>query len=471
MSFFDTKSGNVSYDNKIVYNFYRTTVNKNEIQSPVTNSSVNYFKAAFLNNGAEPNFYYTNNGSTDSYVSKNVYFYGLLHNNITGISDNNPNMIGELVIELTSSSSKPAYVCFLLEKPPPYGAPPTGDIDNLLGLASSTAAITTDVVINNSITTQETAIVYSNNNATIFIFTEPIVVSSDSYQTIKNFDTKTSLFSANAPTAYNIIPSRNIQIKQEDQIYISCNPTGVSEDTISTYNLPINSELMNEKQDMDYMKTSVNFAVFSLVLVGCYFVVPPFYKFMVIDKIMRLVKSGSVEVDTNAAADKVLTRIRSADILIGAFFVLVAFIMFTFGISTNNTMMFYGTLFVLLFYGLSLSLIGLHKTFDPFLMTFLNGNKVDSSYKDAAGQPKEDRWFNFKDMTGFLGSVAEFMIFKSGVQILVSSLFIFFILLIMWFMGQFNSLTLIMLSFLCCALIVPVVVAVISAINVANEGS
>ena len=159
MSFFDTKSGNVSYDNKIVYNFYRTTVNKNEIQSPVTNTSVNYYKAAFLNNGAEPNFYYTNNGSTDSYVTKNIYFFGLLHNNITNISDKNPNIIGELVIELSSSASNAAYVCFLLEKPPPYGAPPTGDIDNLLGLASSTAAITTDVVINNSITSQETAIV------------------------------------------------------------------------------------------------------------------------------------------------------------------------------------------------------------------------------------------------------------------------------------------------------------------------
>lgn len=470
MSFFDPKSGNVSYENKIVYDFYRTTVNKNEIQSPATNSSVNYYKAAFINNTAEPNFYYTNNGSTDSYVTKNIYFFGVLHSNITGISDSNSNIIGELVLELTSSSSKTAYVCFLLEKPPPYGAPPTGDIDNLLGLANSTAAITSDIVINNSITSQETAIVYSNNNAKIFILIQPIVISSDSYQIIKNFDTTTTLFSVNAPTDYTIIPSRNIQIKQDDQIYISCNPTGVSEDTISTYNLPINSELMNEKQDMDYMKTSVNFAVFSLVLVGCYFVVPPFYKFMVIDKIMRLVKSGSIEVETNAAADKVLTRIRSADILIGAFFILVSFIMFTIGISTNNTMMFYGTLFVLLFYGLSLSLIGLHKTFDPFLMTFLNGNKVDSSYKDAAGQPKEDRWFNFKDVTGFLGSVAEFMTFKTGVQILVSSIFIFFILLAMWFMRQFNSSTLIMLSLLFCILIVPVVVSIISAINVANEG-
>jgi hypothetical protein len=206
----------------------------------------------------------------------------LIHNNITDNTDKNSNIIGELVIELKSTSGDKSYVCFLLEKPPPYGSPPSSDVDKLLSLTTSNGPLTTDIVINSSITSQQTAIVYNNAGSNIFIFTNTITINNDSVKIINGYDTTISLFSANAPTDYVIIPNKNISMAQDEQIYIDCNPTGESSETINTYNIPVRSDASNEKQEMDYMKTSVNFALFSVLLIVSYFIVPSFYKFMVI---------------------------------------------------------------------------------------------------------------------------------------------------------------------------------------------
>jgi len=516
MSYFDPKSGNVKYDNKIVYDFYRTTVNKNEIESSVTNTSVNYFKAPFVNNSSNPNFYYTNDGTTKSYFTKNIYICKLLHNNIIGITDSNTNIIGELVIELQSTtSSEKCYVCFVLEKPPMYGAPPTGDIDSLLGLPKKDDSLSADIVLNNSISTQETAIVYNNNNASIFVFTESIIISSDSSTMVSGYgsDGMSGLFSANAPTDYVLIPHKNINIKQDDQIYINCNPTGESSETLNTYNLPINSELMNQKQDMDYMKTSVNFAIFSFVLVGCYFVVPPFYKFMVLDKIFRTKDAARLE------------RVRSADILIGLFFAITAIIMFSVGASTENNMMYYGALFIILFYGLSSSIIGFHKLSIPeYLKTTKvvpaggppggppgglpggtppggslfgslgsmltsstrttstrssGGNAIfggagvqsiiEETYKELNGEEKPDKFTKTRDIWEFLRLVAVYVVYTAGPMILASSGFVFFVLLILYLTSQIDRKWFTIMSTFGCLFILPVIVSLVSAVNIANE--
>ena len=345
MSYFNpTASDKINYDNKIVYDFYRTTVNKSEVQRNAPN--MNYFKAPFGNNASNPNFFYTSNGTTTKYSTQNVYIYGSIHNNITGISVDNNRIIGELLIELQSAKGDKAYVCFLLEKPPPYGSPPTGDIDNLISLPDQSNSLSTDIVLNNSISTQETAIVYNNNGQTIFIFTEPIIIGSKSVDLIISNDIKTTSFSEQAPTSYVLIPRQNISIKQDDEIYMDCNPTGESEDTINTYNAPIKSKFMETKQEFDVMKTTLNFAMFTFVLIGCYFTAPPLYKYMVYDVLPTD--------DQDVAID-------AADGWMALAFIFWGIYLVSSGNSLDNNSMVYSGVVILMFWGLSYSIIRYNK--------------------------------------------------------------------------------------------------------------
>jgi len=453
MSHFD-KTKNIAYNNKIIYDFFKTTIQKNEIQSPDTNSSINYLKVTYENNSSNPNFYYTNNGSTDSYKVKNLYIFGLIHNNITGVSDNNKNLIGELVIEMNSTSGK-CYVCFFLQKSAINLLSTSGDIDHLLKLKNNTDELVMDFTMNNIINNEESVIQYNStsNNSSVFVFMSPININGDSVDIIKKYGITTNLFSINAPTNYSVIPSNNVSLKIDDQIYIDCNPTGESNETIKTYNLPINSELMNEKQDMDYMKTSVNFAMFAVLLVVAYFLVPIFYKFIVIDKIIYFVKKHEPE-------NKVLTRIRSADILIGLYFLITASVLFIIGMTTDNPSMNYGFLFIIVFYILSTSLIIDRKKDVTFMSSYYDGKLVENKYDSST-----DQYTKFDDLWLFIGKVFKYVIFTAGPKLLISDLFFFITLLILWLFGQINSKLFEYLSLVGILFFLPTIVPLLSLVN------
>jgi hypothetical protein len=251
-----------------------------------------------------------------------------------------------------------------------------------------------DFTMNSFINNQESVIQYdsASNNSSVFIFMSPINVNSDSVGIIKDYGITTNMFSTNAPTNYYVIQSNNISLKIDEQIYIDCNPTGESQETIQTYNLPINSELMNGKQEMDYMKTSVNFAMFAVLLVVSYFLVPNIYKFMVIDKIIYFFKKNN-DIETNTGVNPVLTRIRSADILIGLYFLITASILFTIGMTNDNASMNYGFLFILVFYILSTSLIIDRKKDKNFMSYYYENKLLEFPYISN----DNDRFTNFDD--------------------------------------------------------------------------
>jgi hypothetical protein len=207
------------------------------------------------------------------------------------------------------------------------------------------------------------------------------------------------------------------------------------------------------------MKQTVNFAIYSLIVVISYFVVPSFYKFIVIDKIIR----SHSNVITNGGSP-VLTRIRSADILIGLFFIITSYVLFQTGISTNNATMYQFPLYILVFYGLSLSLIGLNKTRDEFMC--LGGSVANECHTYVKGQP--DKFFSFKDLWSFLGIVLNFTIFEAGPRILVVDLFVFLMLLMLWLFKQFDTPTFIFSTVFGCVYLVPILVSLISAVTVAD---
>jgi hypothetical protein len=459
MSYFD-KTQNIAYNNKIIYDFFKTTIQKNEIQSPDTNSSINYLKVTYENNSSNPNFYYTNNGITDSYKVKNLYIFGLIHNNIIGVSDKNKNLIGELVIEMNSTSGK-CYVCFFLQQATINLLSTTGDIDRLLKLKNNSDELVIDFTLNNIINNQESVIQYNStsNNSSVFVFTSPININADSVDIIKKYGITTNLFSINAPTNYSVIQPNNVSLKIDDQIYIDCNPTGESNETIKTYNLPINSELMNEKQDMDYMKTSVNFAMFAVLLIVSYFIVPIFYKFMIIDKIIHFFKEKD-DIERNGG-NAVLTRIRSADILIGLYFLITASILFIIGMTTDNASMNYGFLLIIVFYILSTSLI-IDKKKDK---TFMSSYYEDKLFEFPYDLTKDDRYTNFNDLWKFVGKVFKYVIFTSGPKLVIIDLFFFITLLILWLFGQINSNLFKNLLLVGILYILPTIVPLLSLVN------
>jgi hypothetical protein len=458
MSYFEPTK-NIAYNNKIIYDFFKTSINKNEIQSPATNSSMNYFKVPYVNNSSNPNFYYTNNGTTTSYTIKNIYIYGLIHNNVTGITDSNKNIVGELVVELNSTSGK-SYACFLLQKTPIYVASITGDVDFLLKLQNNTDVLAMDFTLNSYINNQDSVIQYNSNNSSVFIFTVPININDDSIKSIENYGITTTLFSAKAPTNYSVIQSNNVSLKMDDQIYIDCNPTGESDETIKTYNLPINSELSKEKQEMDYMKTCVNFAIFTILLVVAYFLVPIFYKFMVIDKIIYLVNKGNYDIETDGG-NNVLTRIRTIDVFIGLFFLITGSILFTIGMTTNSSSSNYGFLFVLVFYILSASLVINNKTQEPFMTSYYNNLPKTYLYDKGV-----DRLTNFDDFWLFIGKVLKYTFLTIGPQILVSDIFLFLALFMLMLFGQITSKWFIIFLSIGCLFFLPILVTLLSLINI-----
>jgi hypothetical protein len=120
---------------------------------------------------------------------------------------------------------------------------------------------------------------------------------------------------------------------------------------------------------MDFMKTSVNFFVFIFGLIFTYFTVPLTYKLLVVNNVNKLFP------DTNDNAFRV-KRIRSVDILLSIAFITAAISCFITGFTVDNQfLMVTNGLFLLTFFGLSLSIIQFSKTSDDFMK---NGSTTTS---------------------------------------------------------------------------------------------
>jgi hypothetical protein len=208
-----------------------------------------------------------------------------------------------------------------------------------------------------------------------------------------------------------------------DEIYIDCQPTGVSSKEITTYNLPINSGLAREMGQINFMKTSVHFFLFILGIIIIYIAVPMIYKMMVIDKVLTMIPN-----DTNDFSRK--RRIRSADILLCLGFTAFIITSFYYGFQGDGdyTMITNG-LFAFVILGISFSLI-LNGKLDSnnFLKTGNNGIKYE---KD------EEKTITFSDPTDVLTLLTAcigFMIDRKRalLHILSVELIVFILLLILY---------------------------------------
>ncbi len=85
------------------------------------------------------------------------------------------------------------------------------------------------------------------------------------------------------------------KLHSDDQIYIDCNPTGESPDTIAAYNIPINSEYANTQKQSNYERQAVYTGFFSFILILTYFFVPYYYKTYIIESIVNWYDEDSMD--------------------------------------------------------------------------------------------------------------------------------------------------------------------------------
>lgn len=79
----------------------------------------------------------------------------------------------------------------------------------------------------------------------------------------------------------------NSMSSKEDQIYIDCQPTGVSKETISSYNVPINSEYTENSALLNFERSTTTIVFFSIACLLSFLVGPTLYKTVIINNIIR----------------------------------------------------------------------------------------------------------------------------------------------------------------------------------------
>ena len=134
----------------------------------------------------------------------------------------------------------------------------------------------------------------TNENTHVVVFNHVIEVkdipnSTSSYTDIYGSDVRGNISikksSKNAQkTDRGIVNSMS---SKEDQIYIDCQPTGVSSETIASYNVPINSEYTENADLISYQRTSTTMFFFTIAAVVGYLTGPEVYKLFIINPIIK----------------------------------------------------------------------------------------------------------------------------------------------------------------------------------------
>ena len=399
MSFFKLDdTSNISNDN-IKYIYTGTSVNKQDITERSNDELLNsikkadlpetegdripvkntFYKINFANR--EPNFIFAGM-SPSSYVANTMYLYGLLHRNISGITTkNDTSIIGEIVIEHTNANkqSQKVFTCFLVEERSDKMT--DNSVDSLVKMITGESnELDMTVQLNNIIPKQTKCVHYVDGKKHVFLFTTPLQVNKDAADLFRDkLSIDTKLFKVYPPIDYNVIIMNKdkqaqegftLQEGAEGEIYIDCQPTGESSETIQAYAVPINSAYGDSKNQIDFYKMMINFGVFFIISILTYFTIPPFYKHIVINKINR-------QYEHDGDLEKRHTFIYIADLWLIAMFMISIVDAFFWGISKNGhySLIQYGIgLCVVLI--VSFALIQMNKLHSTFMST---GN-IDSTY-------------------------------------------------------------------------------------------
>jgi len=344
MSFFDlnndtqTIKGDVAYDYRNVV-IYMQDVNQRTMETPnkwwdseteetpIQGNSIKpnpfFYQVSFLNKS--PNLTYSKI-SPSSYTATNLYLFGLLHNNITGLSVSDKDMVGELVIEHATNSymGRKVYTCFLLKQNHDSNV---NGIDHLFEMADGkyNKKHALDIELNKIIPKQTDCFFYTDaaSSNPVFVFTTPIEINTASADFIREkLSVRTKLFNTfapnntlriqlNASSDEGGVGNTVLEGLENNDVYIDCQPTGESDETIQAYNIPIKSEYSGAKSTIDFMRSAINLLMFLVISVFAYFILPPIYKKIVVDKINLTYTDNSQRNENMFYADTLIIAILS----------------------------------------------------------------------------------------------------------------------------------------------------------------
>jgi len=452
------------HSKKLQYDYYSTTVNKNEIVNAQPDSSYN-LQMTFIQPSSSPNFIYPD--ATHTYKTSSLHIFKLIHDNIIGITcqpngqliqEDKNGIVGELVIEHKEmTGTNTLYTCFLLKAAADKNdKTKTNDIDKLLNL-QNTNETTLQVKLNGLIPQDGANIVYTSytsGSKTVIVFTEPILINEKNKSMLQQLSRQSAALFEKEPANSKYIVMSNDEKREgfttqigDDQIYIDCNPTGESAEQISTYNVPINSEYTRDAGKLDFMKITVNLCIVIILMIITYFSVPIVYKAVVIDSINKFLTVLATKEEKGYDESNVLVRIRSADILItmiclGIFIAIINY-------DQNDYNMVLLALYVGILYGLSFSTLQFHKLVPSFMKTRIGEKIVGELYPDDKMDPdKQPKYYKIMDVLKlFFQSLLFALEGNSGynfIAMIVLSIVTLIILLGLWL---FNKITLKQLTY------------------------
>ena len=315
---------------------------------------------------------------TPNFQITNVYFLPLIHNNISNVTDGNglTGLIGEFALKLVNSSNSdcPLYIYYLVQSvglnkgTDDTNGQSTGSLSNIYNdiIKATKSGVnygptsnkTTKVSpgTDGTIPSQDDAgcIMYVNNlpnkkSEIHCIFLNPITISntylktfftsldkstplsvfgnypSGGFKYILTSSTAKSTDTTNADEATSTDTTNAAEATTSydpnSQIYIDCSPTGVSEEKVASYNLPINSTLIQDIQHSSLATLCANFVLFGFILAATYIGIPTIYNLTV--------NKSRIE------AEK-MTMVRYSKLAILLYFLLLSIILFIDGNVSNN---------------------------------------------------------------------------------------------------------------------------------------
>jgi hypothetical protein len=239
-----------------------------------------YLEGSVSGGGSSANVVYSNNNIVLNFETESIRIYGILFPGLSKIEHK-----GTLVIKNIPMTNSPpdVYMCFLLNTKPNI----PNDIDNII--TSTSTESSKNLFLNNIIkpdTGTNKYIVYegkdkSNNETTVIIYTSPIFVNTMSFTS-----TSSDWIKVVGPLSYSIVESAEYAGGE----WMECDYAPMhSDEVITTYNIPIQSSILQDSSKMESFRTIIMFMVFLMLCIFSYLIIPSLYLAVV----LKLVNFGS----------------------------------------------------------------------------------------------------------------------------------------------------------------------------------
>lgn len=246
-----------------------------------------------------------NNNVNNSYKATKLYVNGsTVHKyNFDDVDYINGDVVGEIILEHTpyNGSGNKLFVIIpviTVNKPNEYNA--LNSLLNMMSMTGDKSPI--EFNLNTNLKSDTGYYYYTHSSNHFIVFKQAIEVGTNStINSNKNVPTEIqgtinyvsgqggqiSIYESSSNAKKTDRGTINSLSAKEDQIYIDCQPTGYSEETISTYNLPINSEYTENAANVNLQRTTTSLVVVMVGMLLCYFVGPNVYKTAIIDQLIK----------------------------------------------------------------------------------------------------------------------------------------------------------------------------------------